>query len=161
MIRTYSQCLTSQCSENPITDIFLRNSWISRTLIFPTHDGSFCSKKCYIIIDSLLKAFIFKIPWANSYLFLKLFTKWVLLTRFLGFFMKIFFMDYIRSEFHIDFRTHCVIMTQRIIIFYTPWNALCSSEESVQIKNFKHHTFIGLCSLFTRFNMRVLNLCHR
>ena len=33
--------------------------------------------------------------------------------------------------------------------FYIPSNVLCSSDESLQIKHFKHHTFIDMCSLYT------------
>ena len=35
-------------------------------------------------------------------------------------------------------------MNDQIIICYSPLNALCSSDESVQKKHFKQHTFIGI-----------------
>ena len=41
---------------------------------------------------------------------------------------------------------------------FNPANTQSSSEESLKEK---HHTFIGMCSLFTWFNMQILNLCHR
>ena len=44
---------------------------------------------------------------------------------------------------------------------YSPSNALCSADKSVQIKHFKHHTFIGTCSHFTWFNLQILNFCYR
>ena len=43
--------------------------------------------------------------------------------------------------------------------FFNPANAQSPSEESLKGKR---HTFIGMCSLFTWFNMQILNLlCHR
>ena len=45
-------------------------------------------------------------------------------------------------------------------VFYSPSNALCSSDESAQIKHFKHHTFNGMCSLFTWFNRISVNPFH-
>ena len=44
------------------------------------------------------------------------------------------------------------LINKEIIIFYSPSNALSSSDKSVQIKGFKHHTFIGAYSLSTWFN---------
>ena len=40
---------------------------------------------------------------------------------------------------------------------FDPANTQFSSEESLKEKR----TFIGMCSLFTWFNMHILNLCHR
>ena len=48
---------------------------------------------------------------------------------------------------------------EQTIIFYSPSNALSSSDECIQIKHFKHHIFIGMCSLFTWFNLQILNFC--
>ena len=42
--------------------------------------------------------------------------------------------------------------------FFNPANAQSSSEESVKEKC---KMFIGMCSLFTWFNMEILNLCRR
>ena len=42
--------------------------------------------------------------------------------------------------------------------FFKPANTQFSSEESFKEKR---HTFIGMCSLFTWFNMQIMNLCHR
>ena len=50
-------------------------------------------------------------------------------------------------------------ISEQIIIFYSSLNAVCSFDKSVQIKSFKHHTFISMCSLFTWFNLQILNLC--
>ena len=50
-------------------------------------------------------------------------------------------------------------LSEQLIIFYNPSNTLSSSDESVQIKHFKHHTFIGMCSLFAWLNLRILNFC--
>ena len=36
------------------------------------------------------------------------------------------------------------LLNDQIIICYSPLNALCSSDESVQKKHFKQHTFIGI-----------------
>ena len=36
------------------------------------------------------------------------------------------------------------LLIDQIIIFHSPSNALRSSDESVQIKHFNHHTFIGM-----------------
>ena len=49
------------------------------------------------------------------------------------------------------------LINEKIIIFYGPWNALCSAGKSRQIKQFKHHTFSGLCSLFPRFSLQIYN----
>ena len=38
------------------------------------------------------------------------------------------------------------LINKQIIIFYSPSNAPCSSDESIQIKHFKHHSSIGLIS---------------
>ena len=51
-------------------------------------------------------------------------------------------------------------INRQIIVFSSPSNALCSSDKSIQIKYFNHHTFIRMCSLFTRFNVKVLNFCY-
>ena len=40
--------------------------------------------------------------------------------------------------------------------FFNPTNTQSSSEESLIVKGY---TFIGMCSLFTWFNMQILNLC--
>ena len=45
------------------------------------------------------------------------------------------------------------LINEQIIIFYSPSNALCSSDESVQIKDFKHDAFIGMCSFLTWFSI--------
>ena len=42
--------------------------------------------------------------------------------------------------------------------FFNPANTQSSSKKSP--KEIRH-TFIGMCSLFTWFNMQILNLCHR
>ena len=42
--------------------------------------------------------------------------------------------------------------------FFNPANTQSSSEESYKRKSY---TFIGMCSLFTWFNLQILNLCHR
>ena len=42
--------------------------------------------------------------------------------------------------------------------FFNPANTQSSSEEFLKEKR---HTFIGMCSLFTWFNMQMLNVCHR
>ena len=34
------------------------------------------------------------------------------------------------------------LVNEQIIIFYSPSNTLCSSDKSVHIKHFNHHTFI-------------------
>ena len=39
------------------------------------------------------------------------------------------------------------------------WQTLCSSDESVQIKHFKHDTFMGMCSRFTWFNLEIFSKC--
>ena len=50
------------------------------------------------------------------------------------------------------------LINEQLIILYSPSNTLCSSIESaVQIKHFKHHTFTGMCSLFTWFNLYIVN----
>ena len=51
------------------------------------------------------------------------------------------------------------LINEHVTTFYSLSNALCSFDEPVQIKNFKHHTFIDLCSLFTWFNLQILNFC--
>ena len=43
-------------------------------------------------------------------------------------------------------------------IFFNPATAQSSSEKSLKVKR---HTFITMCSLFTWFNMQILNLSHR
>ena len=48
---------------------------------------------------------------------------------------------------------------EQIIFFYSPSHVFCSSEKSVQIDHFKHHTSIVLCSLFTWFYLLILNFC--
>ena len=48
-------------------------------------------------------------------------------------------------------------INEQIVRFYSPSNALCSSDESVEIKHFKHHTFIGMGSRFTWFNLEIMN----
>ena len=35
------------------------------------------------------------------------------------------------------------------------FGTLCSSDESIQIKHFKHHTFIDMCSFLTRLNLQI------
>ena len=40
--------------------------------------------------------------------------------------------------------------------FFNPVNTQSSSEKSLKEK----HTFTGMCSLFTWFNMYIINLCH-
>ena len=50
-----------------------------------------------------------------------------------------------------------LIINERIAISYSPPNALCSPEEFVQIKHFKHHTFTGMFSLW--FNLQMMNFC--
>ena len=47
-------------------------------------------------------------------------------------------------------------MSEQIIIFYKTSNVICSSDESELIKHFKHHTFIGMCSILTLFNLQIL-----
>ena len=42
--------------------------------------------------------------------------------------------------------------------FFNLANTQSSSGEFLKEK---HHTFIGICSLFTWFNMQILNLCYR
>ena len=41
--------------------------------------------------------------------------------------------------------------------FLNPTNMQYSSEESLKEKR---KTFISMCSIFTTFNMQILNLCH-
>ena len=41
--------------------------------------------------------------------------------------------------------------------FFNPANTQSSSKESLKEKR---HAFIGMRSLFTWFNMQILNLCH-
>ena len=47
------------------------------------------------------------------------------------------------------------LINELIVIFYSPSNALCSCDESLQIKHFKHHTFIGMLSPW--FNLQIMN----
>ena len=42
--------------------------------------------------------------------------------------------------------------------FFNPANTHSSSEETLKEKRYK---FIDMCSLFTWFNMEILNVCHR
>ena len=51
------------------------------------------------------------------------------------------------------------LMNEQINIFHSPSNTVCLSDEFVQIKHFKHPTFIGMCSFFTWFNLQILNFC--
>ena len=51
------------------------------------------------------------------------------------------------------------LIHRQIIIFYSPSNALYLSEEFVQVKHFKPPTFIAMCSLFTWFDLPILNFC--
>ena len=53
------------------------------------------------------------------------------------------------------------VYTLANIYFCSLSNALCSSDKSVQIKNFKHHTFIGMCSLFTWSNLQIMNSVYK
>ena len=39
------------------------------------------------------------------------------------------------------------LINEQIFVFCNPSNSLCSSDKSVQIKHFKHHTLFGMCSL--------------
>ena len=50
-------------------------------------------------------------------------------------------------------------INEQIIIFYSPSNALCSSDNLIKIKHFNHHTFTVICSLSTWFNLQILNFC--
>ena len=43
------------------------------------------------------------------------------------------------------------LIREQIITFYSPSNALVHL-----MKHLKHHTFIGMCSLFTWFNLQIL-----
>ena len=57
------------------------------------------------------------------------------------------------SAFRSDYRNsfNCKLkrfINEQIILFHSPSDALCSSEESAQIKHFKHHTFIGVSFSF-------------
>ena len=45
------------------------------------------------------------------------------------------------------------LINEQIIIFYSPSNVLCSSNESVQMSDFTHLTFLCMWSLFTWFNL--------
>ena len=58
-----------------------------------------------------------------------------------------------RNSFNNKLQTY-----QLIIIFFIPANKQFSSEDSFKEKC---HTFIGMCLLFSWFNMQILNLCHR
>ena len=51
------------------------------------------------------------------------------------------------------------LINEEIIIFYSPPDALFSSDESVHRTYFKYHTSIGICSFFTWFNLQILNFC--
>ena len=52
------------------------------------------------------------------------------------------------------------LLNEKIIIFYSPSNILCSSDESVQKKKHsKHHNFFGMCSFSTWINLQILNGC--
>ena len=53
--------------------------------------------------------------------------------------------------------TNCITYEQ-VKKLFDPANTQSSSEEPL-IK--KRHTFIGVCFLFTLFNMQILHLCHR
>ena len=44
-------------------------------------------------------------------------------------------------------------------IFYNLANALCSSKDFWQVKNLKHHKFIGLCLLDTVYWFAFIGLC--
>ena len=48
------------------------------------------------------------------------------------------------------------LINEQIIIFYSSSNALCSFDESVQIKHAKHHAFIGMISFSIWFNLQCL-----
>ena len=50
---------------------------------------------------------------------------------------------------------------KQTIIFYIPSNALCSSDKSIQIKHFNHHTSIGKYFFSTWLNLQLLNFCSR
>ena len=56
----------------------------------------------------------------------------------------IFFISDCRNSFNCKLKK---VIHEQIIIFHSPSNALCSSDEFVQIRNFKHHTFIGMFPL--------------
>ena len=47
-------------------------------------------------------------------------------------------------------------INEQIVIFYSPSNAPCSSDKSIQIKYFKHHSSVVLCCPFTWFNLQVM-----
>ena len=49
------------------------------------------------------------------------------------------------------------LINEQIAIFYSPSNALCSPNESVEIKHFKHYNFIGMFSPW--FNLQIMNFC--
>ena len=51
------------------------------------------------------------------------------------------------------------LINEQTIIFYSPSSVLCSSDKSVQVIPFKHHALIGMISLFTWFNLPILNFC--
>ena len=52
-----------------------------------------------------------------------------------------------------------MLINEQIIIFYSPSNAYCSSDKSVQIKHFKYNIFICICSFFSWFNLQIMNFC--
>ena len=51
------------------------------------------------------------------------------------------------------------LTNQKRVIFYNPSNAPCSSDEFIQIKHFKHHSSIVMCSPFAWFNLQIMDLC--
>ena len=65
------------------------------------------------------------------------------------------FLNYIWFQEFSQQQTKKLINKQK---FLSPANTQSPSEESLKEKR---HTFIGMCSLFTCFNMQILNLCHR
>ena len=40
------------------------------------------------------------------------------------------------------------LINEQTVIFYSPSNALCSSDDTIQIKHFKNHSSIVMCSPF-------------
>ena len=56
------------------------------------------------------------------------------------------FISNYRNSFNLKIKK---IINEQIIIFYSPSDMLCSSDESVNIELFKQPTFTGMCSLFT------------
>ena len=62
------------------------------------------------------------------------------------------------SIFHCRNSFNCKLeklMNEQIIIYYSPSNALCLSDKSMQ-KN-RRHTLFGICSLSSWFNLQILN----